>query len=225
MSKIQDIPQVGKEGLHVSWPGRNGLIRRTMATPRNPQTLAQQIIRLNLATQAAAYDALTDEQQEAWIAAAAQMQSKASLGEKGPLTGLQLFTKVNCSLLAIGQAPVTAPPAQPQFELLPIDGLVITNTGGTVAIRLHTTGSPPEGTMLRACPPQKSGTRRPVGTRLLGTLTSPVANHVDITSAYTARFGVPAADKRIFVSVNANINGYEGIPLVFSARVPAPSGS
>jgi hypothetical protein len=27
--------------------------------------------------------------------------------------------------------------------------------------------------------------------------------------------------KRVFVSVNANVNGYEGIPLVFSARVPA----
>jgi len=32
---------------------------------------------------------------------------------------------------------------------------------------------------------------------------------------------VPAVGKRVFVSVNANVNGYEGIPLVFSARVPA----
>ena len=225
MSKIRAIPQVGKEGLSVTWKGRTGQTRREVTTPRNPQTLAQQIIRQNLATQAAAYDALTEVQQEAWIAAAAQMQTKATLGQSGPLTGLQLFTKVNCARLAIGQVPVSAPPARPQFELLPIDTLVITNTGGVIAIRLHTTGTPPEGTMLRACPPQNSGTRRPAGSRLLGTLTSPVANHVDITSAYTARYGVPATGKRVFVSVNANINGYEGIPLVFSALVPAPSGS
>jgi hypothetical protein len=52
-------------------------------------------------------------------------------------------------------------------------------------------------------------------------LDSPQNGYVDITSAYTGRFGAPAAGKRVFVSVNANVNGYEGIPLVFSARVPA----
>ena len=46
-------------------------------------------------------------------------------------------------------------------------------------------------------------------------------SYVDITSAYTGRFGVPAVGKRVFVSVNATVNGYQGIPLVFSARVPA----
>jgi len=221
--KVRDVPQTGKLGLTVTFPGRNGLIRRMKVTPRNPRTSAQQVIRQNLATQAAGYDQLTDVEQEAWIAAAAQIQSKPSLGQHGPLTGLQLFTKVNCALLAIGADPVTAPPAKSLLSPLPIDGLVITNTGGTIALKLHTTDSPADGTMLRACAPQNSGCRRGVGYRLLGTLGSPVNNYVTITSAYTGRFGVPAAGKRVFVSVNANVNGYEGIPLVFSARVPASS--
>jgi len=42
--KIQDVPQVGKLGLTVTWPGLNGLIRRTPVTPRNPRTGAQQVI-------------------------------------------------------------------------------------------------------------------------------------------------------------------------------------
>ena len=221
--KVTDVPQEGKLGLTVTFPGRNGLIRRTLVTPRNPRTSAQQVIRQNLATQAAAYDQLTDVQQEAWIAAAAQIQSKPHLGQNGPLTGLQLFTKVNCALLAIGQAAVTAPPAKSLLSPLPIDGLDITNTGGNLTIRLHTTGAPPDGTMLRACAPQNSGCRRGLSYRLLGTLGSPVANYVNITSAYTGRFGAPVAGKRVFVSVNANVGGYEGIPLVFSARVPAAS--
>jgi hypothetical protein len=190
-------------------------------TPRNPRSDAQQLIRQNLSTQAAAYDQLTDAQQAAWIAAAAQIQSKPSLGQSGPLTGLQLFAKINCALLAIGEPTVSLPPEMSLLSPLPVDGLEITNASGTIAIKLHTTNAPPDGTMLRACAPQNSGCRRAIGYRVLGTLDSPQNGYVDITSAYTGRFGAPAAGKRVFVSVNANVNGYEGIPLVFSARVPA----
>ena len=149
------------------------------------------------------------------------MQNKPSLGQSGPLTGLQLFTKVNCALLAIGGTPVSTPPAKPLLNPLPIGGLAITNVAGAITIRLHTTDSPPAGTMLRGCAPQNSGSRRGVGYRLLGILGSPVANYITITTAYTSRFGVPAVGSRVFVSVNANISVYEGIPLVFSERVPA----
>jgi hypothetical protein len=221
--KIKDVPQVGKLGLTVTWPGRNGLIRRILVTPRNPRTGAQQVIRQNLATQAAAYDQLTDAQQQAWIATAAQMQSKPTLGQSGALTGLQLFTKVNCALLAIGGTPVSIPPAKPLLQTLPIDALDIGNAAGVITLRLHTTDAPPEGTMLRACAPQNSGCRRGVSYRLLGTLDSPVANYITITSAYTSHFGVPAVGSRVFVSVNACVDGYEGVPLVFSARVPSAS--
>jgi hypothetical protein len=103
----------------------------------------------------------------------------------------------------------------------PVDALEITNAAGVITLRLHTTDSPPDGTMLRACAPQNSGCRRSEGCRLLGTLDSPVSNYITITTAYTNRFGVPAVGSRVFVSVNANVNGYEGIPLVFSGRVPA----
>ena len=113
------------------------------------------------------------------------------------------------------------PPAKPLLAVLPIDGLSITNTAGVIAIKLHTTGSPPDSTMLRACPPQNSGSRRGVDYRFLGILDSPVNSYVTITAAYTSRFGVPPVGKRVFVSVNANLDGYEGIPQVFSARVPA----
>ena len=219
--KIQDIPQVGALGTTVTWRGRTGQTRRWRTIPRNPRSLAQQLIRQYLATQANAYDHLTDVEQAAWIAAASQMQSKATLGQSGPLTGLQLFTKVNCAILAIGGDPVSTPPAKPLLEPLPIDALAVTNAAGVITIRLHTTGSPPDGTMLRACAAQKSGCRRGVSYRLLGTLDSPVSNYITITTAYTSRFGVPAVGTRVFVSVNANVDGYEGIPLVFSGRVPA----
>ena len=219
--KVQDVPQLGKLGTTVTWKGRNGMLRRWKAIPKNPRTSDQLVIRANLASQATGYHQLTDEQQEAWIAAAAKVQTKASLGQSGPLTGCQLFTKINCALLAIGEAAVSVPPAKPALTVLPIDELEITNTAGVIALKLHTTDSPPEGTMLRACAPVNSGVRRGSNYRLVGTLNSPSNGYVDITSAYTTRFGVPAVGQRVFVSVNANVDGYQGVPQVFSARVPA----
>ncbi len=156
-----------------------------------------------------------------FLATAADIQTRATIGQSGPLTGLQLFTKVNCALLAIGAATVIVPPAKPLLAPLPIDALEITNTAGTIAMRLHTTGAPPEGTMLRGSAPQNGGCRRGGDYLLPGTLDSPQAGYITITTPYTTRFGVPAVGTRVFVSVNANGDGYEGIPQVFSARVPA----
>jgi hypothetical protein len=219
--KVQDVPQTGKLGVTVTWKGRNGMLRRWKTIPKNPRSGEQMAVRAKLASQAAAYDQLTDVQQEAWENAGAKVQTSATLGQSGPLTGYQLFIKVNCALMAVDMDPVTAPPAKPLLAVLPIDGLQVTNTGGTIAIRLHAPTAPPDGTMLRACAPQNSGVRRPNGYRVLGILGSPVAQYIDITSAYTTRFGVPPAGQRVFVSVNANVDGYEGVPQVFSARVPA----
>ena len=113
--KIQDIPQTGKLGLTVTWPGRNGLIRRILVTPANPRTDRQLVVRDLLVQQARRFDALTDAQQDAWNVAAAGFQSTPTLGQSGPLTGLQLFVRVNCKLGLLGQAPVDVPPTAPQF--------------------------------------------------------------------------------------------------------------
>jgi hypothetical protein len=221
--KIIDIPQTGKLGLVVSYKGRNGLIRRSRVVPANPRTPDQTLIRSNLASQARSWRGLTDPQQAAWITAAANIRSNPTLGQSGPLTGFQMFTKINCALLAIGNDPVQLPPAIPVIDPLPITGLEITNTAGAITLKLATTDTPPEGTMLWGCPPQSAGVHRPVSPRFLGPLGIPTANKVDITSAYTARFGTLAANLRIFVQVNANVDGFEGPRLTFSGRIPTSS--
>ncbi|MCX6926703.1 MAG: hypothetical protein NT154_26385, partial [Verrucomicrobia bacterium] len=108
--KIQDIPQVGKMGLTVTWPARNGLVRRILVTPANPRTDRQVVVRDLLTQEARRFDGLTDAQQDAWTVAAEGFKSKASLGQSGPLTGLQLFVRVNCKLGLLGQAAVDVPP-------------------------------------------------------------------------------------------------------------------
>jgi hypothetical protein len=220
--KIQDIPQTGKLGLTVTWRGRNGLLRRILVTPKNPRTDKQLVVREQLAEQARRFDALTDAQQNAWNVAAAGYQSNSRLGQKGPLTGLQLFVRINCKLGLLGQEPVDAPPVAPQFPALAAQGLVITNAAGVVAVKLTCLGDPGENTVLRASPPQNSAVRACRNFRIIGTCPAAVAGAADITALYAAEFGAaPAAGKRLFVRASTMVNGFESLPRQFQARVPA----
>ena len=219
--KIQDIPQTGKLGLTVTWPGRNGLIRRILVTPSNPRSDRQLAVRDVLAQQARRFDALTDAQQDAWNVAAEGYQSRPTLGQSGPLTGLQLFVRVNCKLGLLGQQPVDVPPVAPQFPSLAAQGLVITNTNGVVALKLTCPTDPGENTVLRASPPQNSAIRACGNYRMIGTCPAPVQGSANITSQYVAEFGSVPVGKRIFVRASTMVDGFESLPREFQARVPA----
>ena len=219
--KIQDIPQTGKMGLTVTWPGRNGLIRRLLVTPSNPRSDRQLVVRDLLAQQARRFDGLTDAQQDAWIVAAAGYKSTPTLGQSGPLTGLQLFVRINCKLGLLGQEPVDVPPVSPQFPNLAPQNLVITNTAGVIALKLTCPTSPGENTIVRASAPVSQGRETCDDFRILGTCPAPAAGSADITSLYTARYGAPAVGKKVYVQVNQFVNGWESLPVTFSGIVPA----
>ena len=219
--KIQDIPQVGKLGLTVTWHGRNGQLRRILAIPKNPRTDRQLEVRDLLQQQARRFDALTDVQQDAWNVAATGFHSTPSLGQSGPLTGLQLFVRVNCKLGLLGQDAVDVPPVAPQFPALAPQGLVITNTTGVVAVTLTCPTNPGENTVLRASPPQNSAIRACRNYRIIGTCPVPTAGSADITSLYVAEFGAVPIGKRLFVQASTMVSGFESLPRQFQARVPA----
>jgi hypothetical protein len=200
--KIQDIPQTGKLGLTVTWKGRNGQIRRILVTPKNPRTDRQLEVRDLPAQQARRFDSLTDAQQNAWNVAAAGFKSTPTLGQSGPLTGLQLFLRINCKLGLLGQTLVNVPPEAPQFPTLAPQNLVITNTGVVVTVRLTCPTDPGESTVLRASPPQNSAIRACHNYRIIGVCPAPVG-------------------KRIFVRASTMVDGFESLPRQFQPRVPA----
>jgi len=221
--KIIDVPQTGKLGLTVTYPSRNGLIRRSWVVPANPRSAEQLVTRSRLAAAAQAYDTLTEAQQDAWIAAAAQEQSKPTLGQSGPLTGLQLYTKLNAALAMVGEPAVVTPPEKPTFDANVAQSLELTNTAGTVAIKLVCAGSSDSFNLVRAAAPQNSGTRRPMSIRYLGEMPEVVAGKADITALYTAKFGAPVAGQRIFVQSNQLEAGWQDLPKAFTGIVPASS--
>jgi len=143
------------------------------------------------------------------------------LGQSGPLTGQQLFNKINCTLALFGQEQVDVPPARPQFPSLAPQSLVITNTGGVIALKLTCPTSPGETTIVRGSKPVSQGFGKYTDFRILGMCPAPADGSADITSLYTARYGVPAVGTKVFVGVNQVVDGWEDRPVTFAAVVPA----
>ncbi|HWT80965.1 MAG TPA: hypothetical protein VN648_19420 [Candidatus Methylomirabilis sp.] len=218
--KILDIPQSGKRGLNVSQAGQFGQISRTLAIPANPRTTAQMTVRDNLSRVAAKWRTLTETQRAEWMAAATAVKSTSRLGQNGALSGFQLFTKINCTLAQFGQDQVDAPPLRPEFPDLAPQGLVITNTDGVVALKLDCPTNPGQNTIVRGSKPVSQGIEVCKDFRVLGTCPAPAAGAADITSLYTARYGVPQVGTKVYVKVNQVVDGWESLPRTYSAIVP-----
>jgi hypothetical protein len=221
--KIIDIPQSGKRGLYVTQNGRFGPISRAWVVPANPQTPAQMNIRAILTRVAARWRTLEESQRAAWTAVASGVQSASRLGMSGPLTGAQLFNKINCSLYIFGQEQVDAPPARPQFAALAPQGLVISNTAGAIALKLTCPADPGDSTIVRGSAPISQGRAKCRDFRVLGMCPAPAQGAADITSLYVARYGEPGVGDKVFVRVNQIVDGWEDQPLTFAAIVPEAS--
>jgi hypothetical protein len=219
--KILDIPQSGKRGLYVSQGGRYGQISRALVIPSNPRTASQTTVRANLSRVTARWRALQESERAAWTAAASGVSSASRLGQSGPLTGQQLFNKINCTLAQFGQDQVDVPPARPQFPGLAPQNLVITNAAGVVTLKLTCPTSPGENTIVRGSKPVSQGFGKCTDFRILGTCPAAVQGSADITSLYTARYGAPPVGTKVFLSVSQFVNGWEDRPVTFAAIVPA----
>ena len=221
--KILDIPQSGKRGLNVSQNGRFGQISRTLVIPTNPQTDSQMEIRYNLTSVARRWRSLTDEQRAAWRSTAPAFNSKTRCGTNGPLTGHQLFVKVNATNLLIGADLTTTPPATPEFPPSPFGALAITNLGGTITLKIACPSTQLENTILRASAPLSPGIGICKDFRILGLVPAATQGACNITTLYTARYGVPAVGQRIYIRTNQMIDGLEDYNKNTSALVPAAS--
>lgn len=223
MAKRQCDPTSGSIGNQTYLQGRNGQVVRTRAVPANPRTPAQMNVRAILSATARAWRELTDQQRAAWTAMALDVQSKPRLGQSGTLTGEQLYCQLNIALQTYGQAPVSDPPAFPTFPALAPANLVIANVGGVISLKLTCPADPGENTIVRASPPVSAGVMRPPRVVVIGTCPAPVLGASDITALYTARYGLPSVESRVFVAVNQFVDGWEDPLTYFNDVVPASS--
>ena len=205
----------------MSQGGRYGQISRAYVVPANPRTVRQMSVRAIFTRVTTQWRSLQESQRAAWIAAASGVNSTSRMGQSGPLTGHQLFNKINCNLALLGEDTVDAPPVRPAFPDLAPQNLVITNTAGVIALKLTCPTSPGENTIIRASKPFSQGREKLDDFRVLGTCPAPVQGSADITSLYAAKYGVPGVGTKVFVRVNQLVNGWEDLPVTFAAIVPA----
>jgi hypothetical protein len=116
---------------------------------------------------------------------------------------------------------VDAPPAQPQFPTLAPQNLVIANASGAITLKLTCPTSPGENTIVRGAKPLSQGRETCNDFRVLGMCPTPAQGSADITSLYTARYGVPPVGKKVYVQVNQVVDGWESLRRSFWAIVPA----
>ena len=108
--KVLDIPRSGKRGSRVWQRNRYCQYSYDAFIPFNPRTPAQVAGRGNFGAVSARWRELTEEQRIIWCRVARTKWSKPRLCQKGRLTGILLFMKVNVALANRGLAQVDLPP-------------------------------------------------------------------------------------------------------------------
>lgn len=218
--KIIDVQQSGKLGTFITFRNRYGQFRRRYVVPKDPRSPAQLGVRSRFGRVSARWRVLTDEQRAAWIAAAGEVSSRSRLGKSGPLTGCQLFVKINSNLAFAGQAQVDDPPSYPRFGANPVGNLTITHSRGGVALKLSVPTAPTGTVLVWGTAPGSAGASFPGRFTFLGLLPDPAGGVSDITKLYVAKYGVPPVTKRVFIQTRQQMNGWQDAPKQTTAVVP-----
>jgi len=216
--KILDIPRSGSVAGTTSSRNRNGQYVRTRAIPVNVNSVAQLAVRSRLATNSAAWRALTAAQRAGWESLGLMITRTDSLGQTYDLTGFQAYNSVNNNRVAAGDAVVSdAPAVSTPAGLLTA---TITLTAAAMSVAYTTTPLAAGNRLFSFVSPQRSAGRSFEGDfRLIAVSAAAAASPANIKAAYDARLGVPVVGNRIFFSLQTYAAGFLSIPFPVSQVV------
>jgi hypothetical protein len=221
--KRESIPKSGRVGDTVYYIGRYGLVAREHVDPKNPRTQQQQDHRDHVRVVSARWRTLTPQQQAAWRLVTASTWFVSETGRQVRLNGYNFFVSLNTRRADLDLPQFDLPPAEPVFSSNPVAELVITNTGGKIALKLRVPSPPAQYTLVQGAKPVRTGVHCVQHFPYLGLLPPPTDGWSDITDLYRARYGVPKAGTAIWIRTCQHIDGWTDVPKVARARVPAPA--
>ena len=219
--KILDIPQSGKRGLNVSQAGRFGQISRTLAIPANPRTRSQMTVRDNLSQDRGE---LARSPGGPTGRLGGRSQGSQEHHASGPERESQRVPVVHQDQLHAGPVRSGAGGGAAGASPVPRPGAAESGhhqhgwRGRAQADLPNRPRARPLSCWGSA--PVSAGRETYGDFRVLGICPAPVQGSADITSLYTSRYGVPPSGKKVFVQVNQVVDGWEEVPVTFSAIVP-----
>lgn len=216
--KILDVPRSGSYQGVTSSRNRFGQYVRTRATPVNPNTTQQGVVRSRLSVNAAAWRALTDVQRAGWEALAQQMTRTDKLGQSYTLNGFAAYCSVNNNNLAAGNAVVSAAPAIETPSNIVTATITLTAASFSVAYTATPLGTG-DRLFVYASPQRAAGRAYESDYRLVHVSAAAAASPADIFSAYQARLGTPVVGNRVFLSLRTYSGGFLSGALLTSAVV------
>lgn len=201
---------------------RGGSYTRNRVTPLNPQSARQQSVRNNMTELSTAWGVdLTQSQRDSWIAFAQAWPTTDVFGAVIVLTGLQMFTRQNMTLLQAGLPRIDTAPVNLDVEsLLTLD---VSAAIGTASLSVAFTPTPlGTGSHLQvfATPPLQPGISFAKNLlRLISTEDDETASPVNVWTQYVAEFGTPVAGQKVIVQARVinEVNGTVSTPLNASA--------
>lgn len=197
MKKL-DVPQSGSQASTTASRNRFGQYNRTRATPVNPNSARQVLVRARLAAASEAWRLLSDAERSAWNGYASTVGKVDSLGQTIYPSGHQRFVGLWSELSDAGLAvppdvPTTSAAAAPNLSV----GELIEGAG--VELASTSTVSTTSRLVVFASPQFSAGVTFNKDFRFLQVFSAALsANLVDLTAAYAAKFGVPVLGRRIF---------------------------
>jgi len=216
--KVLTVPSSGSLAGQTASKNRWGQYLRTRAIPVNPATTAQGVVRARLAANSAAWRGITSAQRAGWSGLASSMVRTDALGQPNPIQGNQAYISVNnvrvaCSLSPVADAPALA---------TPVALLTVTPTVTAAAFSVAYTATPLAAAtylLLFASPQRSAGRSYESDFRLIKVSTAAQASPLVALTEYTAKFGVPVAGSKIFLSLVTVTLGFESGPFLTSIIV------
>lgn len=216
--KILDVTQSGSEGGVTSSRNRYGQYRRRRAVPVNVNSSAQGAVRARLASNSAAWRALTDNQRAGWRDLGAQMSRNDSLGQTHTMTGFNCFCSINQNRLTAGDSRLSDAP-ELQTPTLPA---TVTVTLTSAAFSVAYTATPlAAGTRLfiYASGQLSAGRNFNKNVKLITVTAAAAASPANILAAYSAIYGVPVTGNKVFMIIREYFGGFVSGPYLIGQTV------
>jgi len=194
----------GKIGGQVLSKNKYAAYLRNKVTPVNPNTNAQQNVRSLFAQLAQGWRALSQAQRDQWNLVAPDFTRSNIFGDNVPLSGYNLYMRLNSNLNAISEATISTPPAL--TEVPGIGGLSVVVDNSSQSVTLSWTSGNTDAAVVHqvfataALSPGKNFVSSEL--RQIGLIAAGTASPAVVSADYLAKFGlVGAVGQKVFIQV------------------------